>query len=154
MEEPTRNCTQAVYAYIKGATKPPGTVRIVQDTGCKVKSVQSALTRMQHEGLIRRQGDAKHSVWLAVSKRRCLMERRGTSPGSRRALKVYGGYSPTTMHPNSLRNLGHNGKDDRWHPKPKAQTALEQAWGWSAFQGVDTINNENENENSLSSQSV
>ena len=129
------NVVRLVYAVLVASPEPMSSGEIVRQTGALLKSVQSALCRLKKDNLVIKYGTADwNTKWSAASRRkRGLPERRGKSPGSQKALRMYGGCDGVPVaHRNfaALKNVKTvNGK---LLPKPKPTTALEQAWVSSA----------------------
>lgn len=135
------NAIQSVYAYLKGAMEPRGVARIAADLSIPYQTAQSAIQRLKHTGVVFKLGKGSHGihvVWECTGKAWDFPERRGKSPGSRRALKQYGGGFCGKTSAKSLENL-RNVKvvSGKVHPRPVAKHALDKAWGWSPSRTVD-----------------
>lgn len=141
---PPANVARLVYAQLAKSAEPMSSGEIKRATGANIKTIQSALTRFLVEGLVVKYGTADWNTRWGVSSRRRkdLPERRGKSPGSKQALKLYGGSDGVPMRYRNLTALKNvhvvNGVIP---PKPKATTPLEQFWGWVPVpretQGID-----------------
>ena len=141
---PRINVLRLVHAALLAADEPISSGEIARKIGANIKSVQSAILRLSKEGKLIKHGTADcNTRWSLTNRKRAkpLPERRGKSPGSRAALKHFGGNSG--FGPRNYRNLK-NVKltsDGKLIPRPKPTTALEQAWGFvpasPSFRSVD-----------------
>lgn len=117
-------------------------------TGHNRRSIQSALSRLKRDGLVERIGEeCCYMRWRAIGRPLTLPRRSGMQPGSRKALRDYGGNNGSPFTPAKMANLKNvkmvNGK---YIPQPKPQTELERTWGWSASPRVATSSDHEFNE--------
>ncbi len=121
-----------IYCWLRD-NGPAGGPVIARAIGSPLATVQASLGRLTQEGRLRKTGTCSRDArWRVVDKRWEPGERRGKSPGSRKALREYGGAGGrrTQINPNSLANLkGVKVVGSRYVPKPGPGIALEQAWG-------------------------
>lgn len=141
-DEARPNVVRLVYAALVASPEPMSSGEIVRQTGAVLKSVQSALGRLKNDKLVIKYGTADWNTrWSVASRRkRGLPERRGKSPGSQKALRMYGGCDGVPIAYRNFAALKNvktvNGK---LLPKPKPTTALEQAWGFIGIPRVSAV---------------
>lgn len=113
-----------------GPMKPQ---EIVRRLGHSTWGVRHAIYRLRDKGYIERTSKARY----VVTKRVTPKDGRGQSDASRQnlllALGREGGYAKARREAEA--------RGDVYHPKPRARTALEQAWG---FVPVSVVAAENE----------
>ena len=122
-----------IYCWLRDNGPAGGGPVIARAIGSPLATVQASLGRLTQEGRLRKTGTcSRNSRWRVVDKRWTPGERRGKSPGSQRALRVYGGSGGrrVPINPNSLANLrGIKMHGGRYVPQPGPGIALEQACG-------------------------
>lgn len=130
-DKPRMNVARLTYAALIASETPLSSYEIQKRTGCNIKTIQAALTRFKAEDLVVKYGTADWNTKWSVKSRKCEMlpERRGKSPGSKKALKLHGGNSNPPHNFKNLKNAKLT-RDGKLIPQPKPKTALEQAWGW------------------------
>ncbi len=112
---------------------PANCPTVAKAIGAPLATVQASMARLTSEGRLSKTGRSTRDYkWRVVDRRWQAGERRGKSPGSRKALREYGGTGGrrVPINPNSLANLrGIKMHGGRYVPQPGPGIALEQAWG-------------------------
>jgi hypothetical protein len=130
---------QLVFDVLAEAGGPMALSSIAQKVPAPYQSVQSALQRMRHTGLVQKHNTlGVASAWSVIPGAKRPKDMRGRMPGSKAARLAYGGSYVGKPHVNSLRNLRFVKLDDQGNVlrNPKPAHALEQAWGWFASRVV------------------
>lgn len=136
------NVLRRVYAVLAASPEPMSSGEIVRQTGALIKSVQSALCRLKSDGLVVKHGTADwNTKWSTASRRkRGIPERRGKSPGSQKALRMYGGSDGVPVASRNFAALKNvKTVHGKFLPQPKPRIALEQAWGFISIPHVSTV---------------
>jgi len=111
------------------AKKPQGAKEVAEAIGKAQRSVEFEFQRFRNLGIVVRTNPCpSHSKWELTGKQWTKEgDHRGQSPGSVKALQ---NWVRTGGNIGNLKFVKLKLVKGRYHPKPKAKTALEQAWGW------------------------
>lgn len=115
---------------------PLQTLEVAAAAGYTLRAAQTALTRLEKDGLAIRDRTGRHHTWRAAPNAKPIGERRGTMPGSQNALAA--SHRDPELRLQRIRNLRNAGlrftPAGNYIPRPMpSKCALAECWRGPSF---------------------